>query len=162
MLLRIAIVLALVVAGSASTIIAQESRNAGTTLAGQITGQVRYAAGGQPAFNVLVSCDSFNAGHIGQEFTDRSGRFRFSNLAPSQYNVTVRVAGFVEERQTAELLTSPTAYLQFQLRSDGSSQPGGSNAAMASSNVPAAAQKEFDEASAILATGKTANFEDAV
>src|SRR5215831_15232537 len=88
-------------------LVAQESRNPGTSLAGQISGQVRFAEGGQPAFNVLVSCDSFDSGRIGQAFTDRSGRFRFSNLAAAQYTVTVRVEGYVEERQTVELLTTP-------------------------------------------------------
>ena len=161
MLPRIATALVLIVIAS-SILIAQESRNPGTTLTGQITGQVRYADGGQPAFNVLVSCDSFNSGHIGQEFTDRSGRFRFSNLAPSQYTVKVRVAGYIEESQTAELLTSPSANLQFQLKSDGSPKPGSSNTLLIDSSVPADAQKEFDRAIAALAGGKKENLEEAV
>ena len=76
-------------------------------LSGQISGQVRYAGtGGQPAFNVLVRCDSFNSGSCGQEVTDRSGRFRFTGLVPSQYIITVRVPGYIEQQQTVELLTS--------------------------------------------------------
>jgi tetratricopeptide (TPR) repeat protein len=139
-------------------VLAQESRNPGTTLSGQITGQVRYAEGGQPAFNVLVSCDSFNGGLIGQELTDRTGRFRFAGLAPSQYNVTVRVAGFVEEKQTVELLTTPSANIQFQLRSDGT--PRTAVAGVIDTSVPAAARKEFEQATAGLATGKKEKLEE--
>ncbi len=39
---------------------------------GNITGQVRYAQGGQPAFNVLVSCGVFSGGLIAQENILRS------------------------------------------------------------------------------------------
>ena len=43
----------------------QESRAQSQPL-GQISGQVRYSEGGQPAFNILVKCDSFNSGYCGQ------------------------------------------------------------------------------------------------
>jgi predicted Zn-dependent protease len=165
MLFRIAVNIGLILL-AAPLLIAQESRNTGTTLSGQISGQVRYAEGGQPAFNVLVSCDSFNSGRVGQEMTDRSGRFRFSNLGPSQYTVTVRVAGYVEERQTVELLTSPSANLQFQLRADGSSSPASSGSSSGSKvldpNVPAPAKKEFDQAATLLATEKKEDLEKSV
>jgi len=142
--------------------LAQESKNPGTTLAGQITGQVRYAEGGQPAFNVLVSCDSFSGGLVGQEMTDRNGRFRFTNLGPSQYNIRVRVAGYIEQSQTVELLTTPSAYVQFQLKSDGSPKPAVSAATALDANVPVSAKKEFDQAEAALASGKKENLEEAV
>lgn len=63
-------------------------------MTGQITGQVRYAAARQPAFNVLVNCHSFDGGLIGQQNTDRDGRFRFSDLKPDQYIIAVRVSGY--------------------------------------------------------------------
>src|SRR5690242_19499169 len=37
---------------------------------GQISGQVRYAGSNQPAFNAIVSCDSYISGFIGQQFAD--------------------------------------------------------------------------------------------
>src|SRR6266496_476799 len=68
----------------------------------------------------------------------------------ANYTVTVRVAGYIEERQTVELLTSPSAYLQFQLKADASSKPGSSKTLVIDSNVPAAAKREFEAAEAAL------------
>src|SRR5258705_1125252 len=134
-----------------SRLLSQESRAQPQALIGQISGQVRYAGiGEQPAFNVLVKCDSFNSGSCGQEMTDRSGRFHFTGLAPSQYSITVRVPGYIEQKQDVELLTSPSANLQFQLKSDGSTRPATSSTVVVDSNVPAAAKKEFDQAAALL------------
>jgi tetratricopeptide (TPR) repeat protein len=144
-----------------SQLLSQESR-AQPSAIGQITGQVRYAQGSQPAFNVLVSCDSFNSGSCGQEMTDRSGRFRFTGLAPSQYTITVRVPGYIEQKQDVELLTSPSANLQFQLRLDASAKPAISGSAVVDSDVPSAAKKEFDLAAAALATGKKEGLEESV
>ena len=150
---------AIIVAGTLS--FAQESKNPGATLAGQITGQVRFAENNQPAFNVLVSCDSFTGGLVAQVFTDRSGRFRFTNLGPSQYNITVRLAGYITEQQTVELLTAPSGYVQFQLRSDGI-KPAGTPPSTINANVPAEARKEFDQAEAGLSGGKKESLEEAV
>jgi len=141
----------------------QESRAQPQNLSGQITGQVRYAgAGGQPAFNVIVKCDSFNGGSCGEEMTDRSGRFRFTGLAPSQYNITIRVPGYIEQTQTVELLTSPSAYLQFQLKSDDSAKAQVARPGVVNSSVPPAAMKEFDQAATALATQKKEGLEQAV
>lgn len=129
---------------------------------GQISGQVRYADSGQPAFNVLVRCDSINSGFCGQETTDRSGRFRFTGLDRPQYSITVRVPGYIEQRQDVELATSPNAYLQFQLRPDGTAKPAAFAASIVDANVPAGAKKEYDQAAAGLATGKKESIEEAV
>jgi len=146
-----------------SQLLSQESRAQQQTLSGQISGQVRYAGvGGQPAFNVLVRCDSFNSGSCGQEMTDRSGRFRFTGLAPSQYTITVRVPGYIEQQQTVELLTSPSANLQFQLKPDGTAKPAAAAAVMVDPNVPEGAKKEYEEAAAGLATGKKEGIEEGV
>ncbi len=146
-----------------SQLLSQESRAQQQTLSGQISGQVRYAGvGGQPAFNVLVRCDSFNSGSCGQEMTDRSGRFRFTGLAPSQYTITVRVPGYIEQQQTVELLTSPSANLQFQLKSDGTAKPAAAAAVIVDPNVPEGAKKEYEEAAAGLATGKKEGIEEGV
>jgi tetratricopeptide (TPR) repeat protein len=129
---------------------------------GQISGQVRYADSGQPAFNVLVRCDSINGGSCGQETTDRSGRFRFTGLDRPQYTITVRVQGYIEQRQDVELATSPNAYLQFQLRPDGTAKPAASAASIVDANVPMSAKNEYDQAAARLASGKKEGIEEAV
>jgi tetratricopeptide (TPR) repeat protein len=145
-----------------SQLLAQESRAQPQTLSGQISGQVRYAEGGQPAFNILVNCDSRNSGSCGQEMTDRNGRFRFTGLSPSQYVISVRVPGYIEQSQDVELLTSPSANLQFQLRSDGSARPAATASVVVDSNVPGSAKKEFDQAAALVATGKKESLEEGV
>jgi tetratricopeptide (TPR) repeat protein len=144
-------------------LLSEESRAQPQNLSGQISGQVRYAGvGGQPAFNVIVKCDSFNGGSCGEVMTDRSGRFRFTGLAPSQYNITIRVPGYIEQTQTVELLTSPSAYLQFQLKSDDSAKAPVARPGVVHSSVPSAATKEFDQAAAALATQKKEGLEQAV
>ncbi|HXD33425.1 MAG TPA: tetratricopeptide repeat protein [Pyrinomonadaceae bacterium] len=144
-----------------SRLLSQESR-AQQQPVGHISGQVRYAEGGQPAFNILIRCDAFNSGSCGQEMTDRSGRFRFDGLAPSQYIITVRAQGYVEQQQTVELLTSAVANIQFQLRSDGSSRPAASSSVVVDANVPVAAKKEFEQAAALVATGKKESLNESV
>jgi len=141
---------------------AQESRSAAATLSGQITGQVRYVEGNRPAANILVSCDGSTQGNCGQVMTDQSGRFSFTGLAPTQFVITVRAPGYIEQRQNVELLTSPSAYLQFQLKSDGLERPAVSGAAVVDSNVPPSAKKEFDQARATLATGNKEGLAESV
>jgi tetratricopeptide (TPR) repeat protein len=132
---------------------------------GRISGQVRFADTGQPAFNVLVSCDNVSGGLAAQVLTDRNGRFSFTNIPISQFNITVRVNGYIEESQTVELNTSPSgAYLQFNLRPD-KSRPAASanpNPAVIDASVPANARQEFDTASKALAKGKKDGIEEAV
>ena len=159
-LFRLAITIGLI--GVTSVLAVDGGHAKRLTQGGQITGQVRYAEGGQPAFNVLVRCDSINSGSCGQETTDRSGRFRFSGLGLSQYTITVRVSGYIEQRQDVELMTSPSANLQFQLRSDGLAKPAVVGAAVVDTNVPPAAKKEFDQAAATLTTGKKEDLEASV
>lgn len=161
MLFRVVVNLGLILLASFSAI-AQESRNPGSTLGGQISGQVRYVEGNRPAVNILVSCDGSTQGNCGQVMTDQSGRFRFTGLAPTQFVITVRTPGYIEERQNVELLTSPNAYLQFQLKADDSSKPASADAPLLDPNVPAAAKKEFDQATAALASGKKESLEEAV
>jgi tetratricopeptide (TPR) repeat protein len=94
--------------------------------------------------------------------TDRNGRFRFTGLAPSQFVISVRAPGYIEESQDVELLTSPTANLQFQLKSDGSARPATTRAVLVDANVPAAAKKEFDQGAALVATGKKESLDESV
>jgi len=165
MLFRIVAYIGLILLASVS-LIGEGSRAMGNRLSGhligQISGQVRYAEGGQPAFNVVVSCDAINGGRIGQVFTDRSGRFQFSNLAAAQYIVSVRVPGYIEQSQTAELLTAPSAYLEFRLRADSPAKPVSPRVPVVDPNVPAAARKEFDLAVTLVDTGKKGDLEKSV
>ncbi len=76
-LFRTVLMFGLVVIAS-SQLLSQESRAQPQALSGQISGQVRYAGiGGQPAFNVLVRCDSFNSGSCGQEMTESQWKVSF-------------------------------------------------------------------------------------
>ena len=132
-----------------------------STMAGRITGQVRFADTGQPAYNVLISCDNVSGGLVGQVWTDRNGRFNLQ-VPLSQFNITVRVAGYVEQTQTVELLTTPSAYLQFSLRPDKSRPAAAANPGVVDASVPADARQEFDAASKALATGKKEKLEESV
>ena len=129
---------------------------------GNITGQVRYAQGGQPAFNVLVSCDAFSGGLIAQENTDRNGKFQFRNINLDQYVITVRLPGYIEERQTVELQQTPDQYLQILLRSDGSPKRAEPTPKVIDANVPQEARKEFERGEEALASGKKEKIEEGV
>src|SRR5215213_6945431 len=61
-----------------------------------ITAQVRFAQGGTPAENIIVRLERFSGGYVGEERTDRLGKFRFTGLAAEQYVVTVRMPGYRE------------------------------------------------------------------
>lgn len=146
-----------------SQLLSQQTAPAPGLFLGQISGQVRYGDSGQPAFNVLVRCESVNSGYCGQEMTDRSGRFRFTGLDRPQYTITVRVPGYIEQRQDVELATTTNAYLQFQLRPDGSPKaPAAGVIVVTDPRVPAAAKKAFDQATTALATQKKEGLEQAV
>ncbi len=131
----------------------REGRLEGQPMAGQIVGQVRYADGSKPAFDVLVSCEAFSGGIIGQERTDRSGRFRFDKLGPVQFTVSVRLPGYVPVQETVELGTTSTVYVQLTLRPDPSAIGAANPTGVVEAGVPPAAQKAFDKGETALATG---------
>lgn len=120
----------------------------------QINGQVRYADGGAPANNITVELTSFTGGGSIQVQTDRNGKFSFQNLQATQINVSVRAPGYKEERQFVNLSTTPSQYLQFSLKSDGSGTARGAAPAVIDLKVPAPARKEFDEANKAILSGK--------
>ena len=93
--------------------------------------------------------------------TDRNGRFRFTRLAPSQYNITVRLAGYFEERQTVELLTTPSGYVQFQLRRETNATPA-ANPGVVDATIPPGAKRDFEAASTALMSGKKENIAEAI
>lgn len=125
----------------------------GPVLAPQIHGQVRYAKGGAPAFNILVRIEKFNGGVVSQDMTDRSGNFHFSSLTREQFYVKIHTPGFKDVQQWVELNTTLNQYLMFTLEPDGSglapetSTTGG----LVHANVPLKAQEEFTKGCAALA-----------
>src|SRR5918997_2416157 len=114
----------------------------GPPISRQITGQVRFAQGSAPASNVLINCETFRGGLVGQEQTDRNGKFRFIGLKPDQYVVTIRLPGFRYEQQAVGLQNVAIGHLQFQLRAEGSSTAATVNAVV-NAKVSPAAQREF-------------------
>ena len=75
---------------------AQGSRDSrvGAQPAGRINGEVKLP-NGQPAQQVIVSCDAWSGGIVGQVRTDSSGRFQFDSLGPSQFTVSIRQPGYL-------------------------------------------------------------------
>lgn len=112
----------------------------------QINGQVRYAEGGGPVFNVTVQLDNFIGGGTVQVQTDRNGKFSFQNVTSPQSNVTVRVPGYMEERQFVDLSTTESAYVVFTLKSDGTGVARPSAPAVIDPRVPSPARKEYEAA----------------
>jgi tetratricopeptide (TPR) repeat protein len=137
-------------------------RQATSRTTGNITGQVRYAQGGQPAFNVLVSCDVFSGGLIAQENTDRNGKFQFRNINLDQYVITVRLPGYIEERQTVELQQTPDQFLQILLRPEGSAKRDTPVTKVIDAKVPLEARKEFERGDEALASEKKERIQEGV
>lgn len=89
------------------------------SLPAQINGQVRYAQGGQPAFNIIVRLDRFHGGRIDEVRTDRSGKFRFTGLGPEIYIVSTHTPGFEDFSQDVELKTTNVQYVSIVIKADG-------------------------------------------
>jgi|ERR1051325_3244271 tetratricopeptide (TPR) repeat protein len=126
-------------------VILAQVQSSPTTSTVEIHGQVRFAEGGAPAANVVVRLESFDGGgSISEAFTDRLGKFSFSNLHPAQYSVHIRQQGFRDVEQNIDMTTTSSGLVLLQLVRDidlgGKSITGSINA-----NVPPAAQKEFDK-----------------
>jgi Tfp pilus assembly protein PilF len=120
----------------------------------EIHGQVRFAEGGAPAANVVVRLESYDGGgSISEAFTDRLGKFKFTNLSPAQYSVRVRQIGYREAQQSVDMTTTTSGLVMLQLLKEAASRTGTSTVGSIDANVPAAAQKEFDKGTAALAEG---------
>jgi tetratricopeptide (TPR) repeat protein len=119
----------------------------------EIHGQVRLAEGGKPAENVVVRLESYDGGgSISEAFTDRLGKFRFTNIPPAQYSVRVRQSGYREAQQNVDMTTTTSGLVLLQLLAD-TSAPVKSATGSIDATVPAGAQKEFDKGVAALAQG---------
>jgi Flp pilus assembly protein TadD len=141
----------------------------GPGLPAQVHGQVRYAQGGRPAFNILVEIEKFSGGVVAQEMTDRSGNFQFTNLTREQFIVKIHTPGFKDVQQWIELNTTLNQYVMLTLEPDGSgAAPATANTGgLIDANVPSKAQEEFTKGrAALLDNGKSeegiAHLENAV
>jgi len=83
-----------------------------------ISGVVRFQIGGQPAEFVVVSLESNIGGVITQVRTDRSGKFRFTNVGQDQFRIVIRHPGYKEVQRVVDLNTQSTDYLQIQLAAE--------------------------------------------
>jgi tetratricopeptide (TPR) repeat protein len=147
--LRLLIAVALLL--TASPALAQRP---GPPISVEIHGQVRFANGGAPAEHVLVRLEKLDGGVAGQMLTDRSGKFRFSGLAQTQYVVSVRASGFKEAQQQVNLQTATSEYVLLQLAPAMATAAPASPPGLVSANVPAEAQKEFIKGQAALLESK--------
>jgi tetratricopeptide (TPR) repeat protein len=118
----------------------------------QLHGQVRFAQGGAPAFNILVRLERFDGGVVDQQYTDRNGRFIFSGLRPLTYNVSIHTAGYEDVQQQVELVTKNSDYIIFTLKADSSSAGASSTtpAVVLDVKVPLAARKEYEKGCAAI------------
>jgi tetratricopeptide (TPR) repeat protein len=124
----------------------------GPSLPAQVHGQVRYAQGGAPAFNILVRIEKFSGGVVAQETTDRSGKFHFSGLTREQFNVRIHTPGFKDVQQWVELNTNLSQYVMLTLEADESgAKPAPDHAGgVIDANVLPDAQEEFTKGRAAL------------
>jgi tetratricopeptide (TPR) repeat protein len=130
---------------AAHTALAQGGNSRAPALPAQIHGQVRYARGGGPAFNILVMVEKFSGGVAAQDTTDHNGKFFFSGLTREQFIVRIHTPGFRDVQQWVELNTNLDQYLMLTLEPDGSNvaPADGNGGGLIDANVPAKAQEEF-------------------
>jgi tetratricopeptide (TPR) repeat protein len=151
--LPFALLLTVAWAGAASA----QREGASFPVSRTITGQVRFANGGGPAENIIVRLERFSGGYVGEERTDRLGKFRFTALAPEQYTVTIRMPGYREVQRQVELVTTPSEYVQLQLtaeKTEGAAAAAGAAGRTLDANVPAEAHAELEKGRAALLDDK--------
>jgi cytochrome c-type biogenesis protein CcmH/NrfG len=123
----------------------------------QIVGTLRYPDG-SPAFEINVRLDKLSGGYVAETRTDRLGKFRFSELSPQQYHLTIRQPGYREILREVDLVFVSTENLQIGLVPDqtyvGNKPPPASSKLVLDASVPVDARKEFEKADALLATQK--------
>jgi tetratricopeptide (TPR) repeat protein len=136
--------------------------SSGATHPGDIHGQVRLPDGRPAPLGLLVSLEMQGGGTAGQTQTDRQGKFDFRQVAPAQYEVTIRAFGYRPETQTADLTIIPSAYLTFNLKLEPGSKdpsippegPGATISAPLDPDAPDDARKDLESGRAILSGGK--------
>jgi tetratricopeptide (TPR) repeat protein len=128
-----------------------------------VHGQVRYAHGGTPAYNVLVRLEKFSGGLEGEVQTDRNGKFQFSGMPPAQYIIKIRYPGFKDEVRQIDLQTTASEYVLFQLvpeQDEAVKKVVGIK--LLDANVPIIAQKEFEKAQIAFLGDKKGRIDEAV
>jgi len=117
----------------------------------EIEGQLRSIDEGTSFKNIIVRLERFGGGLVDQRTTDSMGRFRFTNLQPGQYIVSVYALGFTAEPQQVEISRQLIRRGQVFL----TLKPDKLTAAPAApglldAKVPAEAQKEYQKGVAAL------------
>lgn len=79
-------------------------------------GQVRDAVTHQGLERALVMVEAHDSGYAGQAETDSSGNFAIQGLSPAIYLVRVRMPGYEELSQQADLTLAFGSYLNLELR----------------------------------------------
>ena len=115
----------------------------------EVYGQARFGDTRAPAGNILVRLETFGGGVVGQILTDHDGKFRFSGLASQQYNLIIHTPGYSDFRQSIDLLTQTSDYVNVFLVPD--EQPSETRRTLRSigyvdASVPAEARREFEKA----------------
>ena len=146
------LLIAVLLSTTASSAVLAQFGPPGTGSNAQFHGQVRYD-GGDPAFQILVRLERFDGGLVGQEYTDRNGKFRFNGLKPFTYVVSIHLPGYQDIKQQVELVTRNNDYAVFTLRPDGSPAARASSlgtAVVLDVKVPLEARREFERGRAAL------------
>jgi Carboxypeptidase regulatory-like domain/Tetratricopeptide repeat len=119
----------------------------------QVHGQVRYERGA-PAANVLVRLEAVSGGIAGQMMTDRTGKFQFAGLRGMQYVLTIHTPGYQDVRQTVDLLTATSDYVNATLQPDGSLRQPEAVRGIIDARVPPAARTEYERGVSALSENK--------
>jgi tetratricopeptide (TPR) repeat protein len=122
----------------------------------EIAGQVRAADGRAPVERALVRLERFAGSIVDQISTDGTGRFRFAQLQPGQYIVTVKLEGFSARSQPMDISRlSPRQYVLLQLVADDKVfNDRADGTAVVDAGVPEDARNEFVRAQAALQEAK--------
>lgn len=132
---------------------------AATASAQEIRGDVRYLDSGQPVRDASVRCSG--TGGISNQVTSLDGKFYF-RVSPGNYDVMVTAPGYIPVTRSITLTDfNASEYMAIRLKSDSSAPKTGTSSTV-EANVPAAAQKEFDKAEAVMATGKKEAIPEAI
>jgi tetratricopeptide (TPR) repeat protein len=130
----------------------------------EIRGQLRYAAGGAPAADVVVRLDQLSGGFVNEVRTDRLGKFRITSLSPIQYQIIIRHPGYQEIQREVNLVMQSSDYLQLQLVEERNfaltAKP--LTSGILNANVPAEARKEFERGEVLVNSGDRKKMADGV
>jgi tetratricopeptide (TPR) repeat protein len=130
----------------------------------EISGQLRYSAGGAPAADVVVRLDQLAGGFVNEVRTDRLGKFKLTNLSPIQYQVIIRHPGYKEISREVNLVMQSSEYLQLQLVAESTSNAVDKFIAVGviNVNVPPEARKEYEQGESLTQAGDSKKTTEAI